>query len=91
MDLHEHSELASELQLRAVIFVFGRGLVVVADLADCDHPLLAEVKRQDVHHLLGQRLVVGLFAVEADRAVVADAELGCAEALPAHEARQSSR
>ena len=88
MDLHEHPEIPCELQLRAVILVLGLGLVVVTDLTHRDYPFLAEEKRQNIDHLLGQSLVVGLLAVESDRAVVANAELRGAEALPAHEARK---
>jgi hypothetical protein len=86
--LHRQVELLRERELGAVVLVLGLGLVVVADLADGHHAFLGEEQRQHVEHLLGERLVVGLLAVEADGAVVLYAELRGAEALPADQARQ---
>jgi hypothetical protein len=85
---HEHVELAGKCELGTVVLVLARRLVVVADLADGNHALLGQVTRQDIHHLFGERLVIGLLAVQSDGAVVTDAELRGAEALPADDARQ---
>ena len=87
--MHHHVQLLGQLQLRAVVLVLGRGLVVDSrSRRRATTPSFTEIARQHVHHLLGQRLVVRLLAVEPDGAVVADAELGGAEALPADQARQ---
>src|SRR5574337_659710 len=85
---HQHVELERERELRAVVLVLDRGLVVVADLADRDYAFLGEVARQQIDHAFSQRGVVGLLAVQPDRAVVADAELRRAKALPADQARE---
>src|SRR5580700_342184 len=61
----------------------GGRLLVVADFTDRHDTFLEQETRQDFHDLFGEALVVGLFAVQADRAVVADAELRGAEAFPA--------
>ena len=77
-----------ELDLGAKIPVLERGLLVVAELADRDDALLHGEARQELHHGLGERLVVRLLRVEADRAVVADAELAGPEALEAGDQRE---
>ena len=40
--MHQHVELLRQRELRAVVLVLGRGLVVVADLADRHHAFLGE-------------------------------------------------
>ena len=55
--------------------VLGRRHRVEADLADRDDAVLGQEARQDVDHLAAQEVVVGLLRVQADRAVMADAEL----------------
>ncbi len=51
-----------------------------------DDAVLLEVAREDGDDGIAQLVVVGLLRVEADRAVVADAELRGAEALEPEEA-----
>ena len=75
------SSLAS-VSCRREVPVLELGLLVVADLADRDHPLLEGEAGQPLHDALGQLLVVGLLGVQPDGAVVADAELPGAEPLP---------
>src|SRR5690606_9967749 len=62
-------------KLLAIEAVFGVGLVVVADFADGDDAFLREEQRQNFHDLFGEWNGVRLFAVQPDRAVMADAEL----------------
>ena len=81
------SSLASSSCARRYLSSSG-GLLVVADLADGDDAFLGGEARQDLHHRLGQRLVVRLLGVEADGAVVADAELAGAEPLEADDGGQ---
>jgi hypothetical protein len=88
VDHHQHVELFRQLELRAEGLVFGLRLFVVADLADGHDALFGGEARQDGQHRLGERLVVGLLRVQADGAVVLDAELAGPEALPAHQRRQ---
>ena len=88
VDHHRQVELLGELELEAEIPVLEVRLLVVADLADRHDAVLEREPRQDLHHRLGQLLVVGLLGVEADRAIVADPELAGAKAFPADDGRQ---
>ena len=83
VDHHRQVEFLGELQLRAEIFVLQRRLLVIADLADRHDALLQREARQDLHDAFRQLLVVGFLRVQADRAVMADAELAGAKALEA--------
>ena len=85
---HRQVELLGELDLQAEVLVLQLGLLVVADLADGDDALLEGEAGQDLHHRLGQLLVVGLLAVEPDRAVVPQPELAGAEPLEAADQRR---
>src|SRR6185503_15007786 len=78
-------DFLGELDLRAEIFVLQRGLLVIAELAHRDDALLRGEMRKDVHHGLGQRLVVRLLRIEPDAAVMPHAELAGAEFLEAND------
>ena len=88
VDHDRQLDLLGELDLRPEILVLERGLLVVAELADRDDAFLGGEVRQDLHHRLGQRLVVGFLRIEPDAAVVAHAELAGAELLEADDRRQ---
>jgi hypothetical protein len=88
VDHDRQLEFLGELDLRPQVFVFRRGLLVIAELAHGDDAVLQRETRQDFHHGFGQRLVVGLLRVEPDRAIVADAELAGAETLEARDQGQ---
>ena len=53
VNLHQHVELFRKLNLGAEVFVFGRCLLVVADLAHRDDAFLEKKTRQDLHNLFG--------------------------------------
>jgi hypothetical protein len=88
VDEHGQRVRARQLELRAEDAVLGGRLVVVADLAHGDDAVLLEVARQEREHTVGERRVVGLLGVERERAVVPDAELLRAEALPAEQRQE---
>jgi hypothetical protein len=69
----------------AQVFFLGLRLIVESDLANADDPLFADVERQQFHDRIGELLVIRLFGIQSDRAVVLDPELACAESLEADE------
>ena len=75
--VHQHGQLVLDRQreLREQRLLLGGRHRVEADLAHRDDPVLGQEARQDVDHLAAQEVVVGLLRVQADRAVMADAEL----------------
>src|SRR5215510_132364 len=83
VDHHRQSQFLGQLQLRPKVFILERRLLVIAKFADGDDALLQGIARQNLEHRLGKFLIVGLFWIEPDRAVVAKPELTSAEALEA--------
>ena len=86
--VYEHGQfvLLREVQLRLDrLFLLGRHRVE-PDLPYRHDPVLGQVAGQDLEDLFPEPVVVGLLGVEADGAVVADAELAGPEALPAEKA-----
>ena len=72
-----------ELNLSAKDAIFGVGLIVVADLADRDHPVLVEVPPHHGQDAVGQVRVVCLFRIQRQGGEMANAELKSPETLPA--------
>jgi hypothetical protein len=88
VDHHRHRQLFGEFELRTIILVLESGLFVIAELADGDHALFEGVARQDFQHRLGKLLIVGLFGIQTNGAVVAEAKLAGAKALEAADQRE---
>ena len=72
-------ELLGEFDLRPQRLVLERGLLVVAKLAHRHHAFLHQKSRQRIDDGFRQRLVIRLLGIEADRAVVTNAELAGAK------------
>jgi adenylosuccinate lyase len=83
VDHDRKSEFLRQLDLRPQRLVFEGCLFVVAQLSHRDDAFLDEKTRQGLNHRFGQSLVVGFLRVQADGAIVPNAELPGAEALEA--------
>jgi hypothetical protein len=65
VDERRQIEALRELELLGEAPVLGRRLLVVADLADRDDAVLAEIARQQGEHAVGDALVVRLLGLSA--------------------------